>query len=137
MIFFKAIEVKDEDKALSFFADDGDWTAPEGFFNGKEELKLYLKWMSAVGQKPVIAESNNGFIIRGNKAFSELKITSMVRGKKIEYLELNAWEFNNDTKIKHFRVVYDRLFVCKQAAKGPIEKTLVNFIVSQTEKGLH
>ena len=73
--------------------------------------------MSAVGQKPVIAESNNGFIIRGNKAFSELKITSMVRGKKIEYLELNAWEFNNDTKIKHFRVVYDRLFVCKQAAK--------------------
>ena len=112
-------------------------TAPESFFIGNEELKHHLKWMSTVGQEPVITECNNGFMIQGNKAFSELKITSIVRGKKIEYLEMNAWEFDDDAKIKHFRVVYDRLFVCKQAAKDPIEKTLVNFIVSQTEKGLH
>ena len=46
--FLKAIEAKDEDKALSFFADDGDWTAPEGVFKGKDELKRHLKWMSVL-----------------------------------------------------------------------------------------
>ena len=90
----------------------------------------------SVGQEPRIAGCNNGFLIRGDKAFSELQINSTVRGKKIEYLEMNSWEFI-DGKIKHFRVVYDRLLICKQGAKRGPQKWVVNYIVGQTEKGLH
>ena len=134
--FLKAIEAKDVDKAISFFAEDGDWTTCEGVFKGKEELKRYLKWMAAVGQEPKITGCGNGIITQDNKAFSELMITDTVMGRKVEYLEMDAWEFSDD-KIKHFRVVYDRLLICKQGAKGWLQKWVVNYIIKQVEKGLH
>ena len=134
--FLKALEAKDGDKVLSFFAEDGDWTIPEGVFKGKEELKHYLNWMLPLFQGGKITECGNGIITQGNKAYVEFMVTGTVMGKKVEYLEMAAWEFSDD-KIKHVRRVSDRLLICKQAARGWLQKWVVNYIVKQVEKGLH
>ncbi|MBU4257543.1 nuclear transport factor 2 family protein, partial [Patescibacteria group bacterium] len=42
--FRDALNKKDLEKSLSFFAGDADWLNPNGEFKGKEEIKNYFKW---------------------------------------------------------------------------------------------
>lgn len=134
--FLKALEAKDVDKVLSFYAEDGDWTSSEGVFKGKEELRRYLTWLFALAQEPKINICGNGIIAQGNKAFVEHMISGTIMGKKVEYLAMRAWEFS-DGKVNHTRTVNDRLLMAKQAAKGWLPRWVVNYIVKQAEKGLH
>ena len=81
-------------------------------------------------------EYGNGVIVQGDKAFIEQMITFTVMGKKVEYVEIVAWEFDGD-KIKHIRTVSDRLLIARQAARGWLPKWMVNSIINQFNKGLH
>ena len=47
-----------------------------------------------------------------------------------------VYEFS-DGKIKHLRILYDRLSTAKQATKGWFTKTAVTSIIKRAEKGLH
>ena len=126
----------DPDKILSFFAEDGDWTRPEGIFKGKEELKRYFNVTLSNVKNMKLTVCGNGIITEGNKAYNELMVTGTYMGKKVEFLEIDACECSDD-KIKHIRSVYDRLLVGKQAANGWLAKWMVNAMVKQSEKGLH
>jgi uncharacterized protein (TIGR02246 family) len=125
----------DPDKILSFWADDGDWTRPEGVYKGKGALKRYLKWMFANSKDVKITICGNGIIAEGNKAFVEQTITFTYMGQKAEFLEIGACEISGD-KIKHIRSASDRLLIAKQLAKGWLPKMMVNSMVKQTEKSL-
>jgi len=126
----------DADKIVSFFTEDGDWTRPEGVFKGKEELKRCFNVTLFNVKNIKLTVSGNGIITEGNKAYNELMVSGIYMGKKVEFLEIDAYECS-DGKIKHVRSVYDRLSVVKQAAKGWLPKMMVNSMVKQTEKGLH
>ena len=115
--FMKALVTRDVDKVLSFFAENGDWTNTAGVFKGKDELRRYLNWASGISENMTATEYGNGVTIQGDKAFIEQMITFTLMGKKVEYVEIVAWEFDND-KIKHIRTVSDRLLIARQAARG-------------------
>jgi hypothetical protein len=99
-------------------------------------LKRYLTWFFDSFQNLKITESGNGIIVQGNKAFYEHVIAGTMQGAKGEGLTMCAFEFTGE-KIQQVRKVYDRLLICKQAAKGWLAKWIVNSIVSRAEKGLH
>jgi hypothetical protein len=44
--FVTALTKGDVEKALSFCAEEATWAAPEGTFQGKEEMKRYATWMA-------------------------------------------------------------------------------------------
>lgn len=133
--FKEAIEKSDVEKALSYFAEDAVYAAPEGAFKGKEELKRYLTWSAQNVSNPTIRDTGVGIMVKGDKAVYEHSIGGIIEGNKYETLAICVYEFSNG-KIHGIRSVYDRLSVGKQVATGWFEKRIVNTMVERAERGL-
>ena len=134
--FRDALNKKDLEKSLSFFAEDADWINPNGEFKGKKEIKNYFKWVFEVNTDQKIIESGVKIIAEEDKAVYEHILEGSVEGMKYQILSLCIYESKGD-KFQHLRTTYDRLSIAKQLAKGPIAKTAVNSIINRMEKGLH
>jgi len=133
--FIDALNKKDLEKSLSFFAEDADWLNTEGKFKGKEELKKYLKWVFGISPDQKVIESGVKIIAEEDKAVYEHILEGSFEGIKYQVLALCIYEFKGD-KFQHLRTTYDRLSMAKQLAKGPVAKTAVNSIINRMEKGL-
>jgi hypothetical protein len=133
--FKDALNKKNLEKSLSFFAEDADLVNPEGEFKGKEEIKKYFKWAFEINPDQKIIESGVKIIAEEDKAVYEHIIEGSVEGMKYKILALCIYESKGE-KFQHIRTAYDRLSMAKQLAKGPIAKTAVNTIISRMEKGL-
>lgn len=134
--FVKTMESADVEKMLSFLTEDAVWVNPNGTFKGKEELRRYLTVQSQTIQDMKVAETGNGIIVEGAKAFFEHVIGGTVQGKRAEVLAMCAYEFSGD-KIKEVRTTFDRLLMAQQAAPGWLAKKTINSIVNKMEAGLH
>jgi hypothetical protein len=133
--FKDALNKKNLEKSLSFFAEDADLVNPEGEFKGKEEIKKYFKWAFEINPDQKIIESGVKIIAEEDKAVYEHIIEGSVEGMKYKILALCIYESKGE-KFQHIRTAYDRLSMAKQLAKGPIAKTAVNTIIKRMEKGL-
>ena len=133
--FRDALNKKDLEKSLSFFAENADWLNPNGEFKGKEELKKYLKWGFEMSPDQKITESGVKIIAEEDKAVYEHILEGSFEGMKYQILALCIYEWKGD-KFQHLRTTYDRLSMAKQLAKGPVAKTAVNSIINRMEKGL-
>jgi len=126
----------DVDATLSFFAEDTVWQVPEGVFKGKAEVKRYLTWMYKMNREMKFKDAGIGLVVNGNKAVYEYMLEGVsYQGAKYETPGICTYEID-DSKIKQHRILTDRLSIAKQAAKGPVQKRLVNSLVSAMEKGL-
>jgi len=134
--FVKAVEQKDVEKALSFLADDAEYVTPEGTFKGKGELRRYLTWVIRSSPDQRIVDAGINIMVKGGKAVYEHNVVATYKGTKYEVPTVCVYEFKGD-KIQHLRTVCDRLTIVKQVAKGWLEKTIVNSLLSRMEKGLH
>jgi uncharacterized protein (TIGR02246 family) len=133
--FKDAFNKKDLEKTLSVFAEDADWVNPNGEFKGKEEIKKYFKWVFEINPDQKIIESGVKIIAEEDKAVYEHILEGSFEGMKYQILALCIYEFKG-SKFQHLRSAFDRLFLAKQLAKGPIAKTAVNTIINRMEKGL-
>jgi hypothetical protein len=133
--FKDALNKKNLEKSLSFFAEDADLVNPEGEFKGKEEIKKYFKWAFEINPDQKIIESGVKIIAEEDKAVYEHIIEGSVEGMKYKILALCIYESKGE-KFQHIRTAFDRLSMAKQLAKGPIAKTAVNSIINRMEKGL-
>ena len=133
--FREALNNKELEKALSYFAEDADWVNPNGVFKGKEELKKYLKWGFEVSPDQKVIESGVKIIAEEDRAVYEHILEGSFEGMKYQILALCIYESKGD-KFQHLRTTYDRLSMAKQLAKGPVAKTAVNSIINRMEKGL-
>jgi hypothetical protein len=133
--FKDALNKKNLEKSLSFFAEDANLVNPEGEFKGKEEIKKYFKWAFEINPDQKIIESGVKIIAEEDKAVYEHIIEGSVEGMKYKILALCIYESKGE-KFQHIRTAYDRLSMAKQLAKGPIAKTAVNTIIKRMEKGL-
>jgi len=130
----EALNKRDFEKALSFFAEDAVWVAPEGTFKGKAEIKRYLTW----GRKehPDQRLRDVGITVKGNKGVYEHIMEGTIDNMKYETMVMCIWEFSGE-KIQQLKSLYDRLSIAKQVAKGIISKRAVTSMLNQFEKGLH
>ncbi|MBA7677799.1 hypothetical protein ES703_86063 [subsurface metagenome] len=133
--FIEAIEKKDVDRALSFFAKDAAWVTPEGTFKGKKELRRYLIWLAQSTPNLTITQIKIGIMAEENKAVYEHLLKSAIEGMKWEVPVICVYEFSGE-KIQYLRFVYDRLSMVNQIAKGWLAKSVVSSIIKLVEKGL-
>lgn len=134
--FLTAISKGDVDGALSYFTEDGTWTNPEGSFQGKEELRRYLTWLSEGVKDMTYTESGIGLMVQGDQAAYEHEFEGTWEGESVKWLALCGYNMA-EGKVRHVRTVYDRLSVVQQAARGWLEETMINAIVKRAERGLH
>jgi hypothetical protein len=72
--------------------------------------------------------------VQGNKALYEFVCESTTtEGMKWRHHSTCVFQFT-ERKIQHRRIVYDRLSIAKQIARGWLEKRIVDSIVKQSEK---
>jgi ketosteroid isomerase-like protein len=131
----KALTAKDVEKMLSFLAEDASWTAPEGTFKGKAELKRYATWL--IQTIPDLSAVDTGIktMAQGNIGVYEHAFSGTFKGRKWQSPSMCIYEFSGD-KILNIRTVYDRLSMAKQAAAGVVDRWVVGSLVGSMEKGL-
>lgn len=133
--FLDAYMKQDVDGTLSFFAGNADWQVPEGVFKGKE-AKRYLTWVFKMNRQIKFRDAGIGLVVKGNKAVYEYMLEAVTsKGMKYETPGICIYEIG-DGKIKQHRVLYDRLSVASQAAKGTVSKRVIKSVLSTMEKGL-
>ncbi|MGD0805781.1 MAG: nuclear transport factor 2 family protein [Candidatus Bathyarchaeia archaeon] len=131
-----AFEKMDVEKTLSFFTDDVIWTAPEGTFNGKDEARRDLTWIFQSHDQIKFRDAGVGIMVKGNKAVYQFVNDGVLKdGRRYETPGACFYEFVGE-KIQRHTVMSDRLMLAKQAAKGFVQKWVVNTVVNATEKGL-
>jgi ketosteroid isomerase-like protein len=133
--FLDAYLKLDVDGTLSFFAENAVWQVPEGVFKGKE-AKRYLTWAFKRNRQIKFRDAGIGLVVRGNKAVYEYVMEVVTfEGMKYETPGVCIYEIG-DGKIKQHTVLYDRLSVAKQVAKGAVSKRVINSVLNTMEKGL-
>jgi len=136
--FVEAYGRRDVEKTLSFLTEDVVWVAPEGTFKGKEEVRRVFTWETQIAPDLKLRETGIGILVKGNKAVYEHVFDSVSSdGRKCHDITgVGVFEFK-DEKIQQRRLLYDRLAVNKQMAKGWLEKRIINTVIKRGEKGLH
>ena len=133
--FEQAWMAGDVKQALSFFADDAVWIAPNGTFKGKVQIEKYLTWVNNIVKNYKITETGIGIIVQGDVAIAEHILSGTIDGMKFESPAVCIDEFKNG-KIVSLRTYFDRLAQSQQVAKGIFAKWGVNAVVNGVQKGL-
>lgn len=131
----EAIQRKELEKVLSFYAEDATLDTPEDTFKGREGIRRYWAWQIQAASD--IAGTETAMMVQGNQ-LAALHVYDVTRIDGIRWRAPVAclYEFTG-AKFQHHTLSYDRLSIAKQAAKGWLANRLVNSIVGQMEKGLH
>ncbi len=140
--FDRALEKRDVQAALGFFADDAEWTLAPGTFSGKGGIRRYLEWDMRTSPKATYRLTGIGVLTAGDVAVREAEVEQVWEGISYAYPALTVIEFNSDRKIQRIRSYYDKLGLEQRvAAKAPgirgwVLRKLINFMVAQGQKGL-
>ena len=140
--FDRALEKRDVQAALEFFADDAEWTLAPGTFSGKDGIRRYLEWDMRTSPKATYRLAGIGVLAVGNVAVRETVVEQVWEGISYDYPALTVIEFSDDRKIQRIRSYYDKLGLEQRVAakapgiKGWVFRKLIDFMVAQGRKGL-
>jgi ketosteroid isomerase-like protein len=134
MEFDNAIESKDIDGLVSFFADDYEIELMGTTLSGKKGVRKWLEWLFGtlveVQFKPII------IMVEGNVFFEEfILVGTLPNGKVVESKQSEVVVYE-DFKIKSLRVYFDRLDFADAVAKDFISRRIVETLISRFLKGL-
>jgi ketosteroid isomerase-like protein len=134
MDFDNAIESKDIDHMVSFFADDCEIELMGIRLTGKKGARRWLEWLFGtlidVKFNPVI------IIVEGNVFFEEFVLVgTLPNGKVVESKQSEVLIYEN-YKIKSLRVYFDRLDFADAVADGFVSKKIVKTLIARSLKGL-
>ncbi len=134
MEFDNAIESKDMDHMVSFFADDCEIELMGITLSGKDGARKWLEWLfgTLVEVKfiPII------IMVEGNVFFEEfILVGTLQNGKVVESKQSEVLVYE-DYKIKSLRVYFDRLDFADVVAEDFISRKIVSTLVSRSLKGL-
>ena len=134
--FEEAYTKRDVEKMMTFFTEEAVWVAPEGVFSGKNEVRRYLTWYSPEDFQIKLIDAGIGVAVKENKAVIQctLEATSPA-GVKCETPVISVYEFSGE-KIQRKTVVFDRLSIAKQAARGVVDNWVIGVVLGRLEKGL-
>ena len=134
MDFDNAIESKDIDLMVSFFADDCEIELMGIKLSGKDGARRWLEWLFGtlveVKFKPII------IMVEGNIFFEEfILVGTLPNGKIVESKQSEVLVYEN-YKIKGLRVYFDRLDFADVVAEDFISRKIVRTLISRSLKGL-
>jgi ketosteroid isomerase-like protein len=130
----QAFEKKDLDRMLSFYADNATLIAPEGTFDGKDQIRRYWSWQTQLLSEGTSKEMD--MIVQGEELAAVHMIgATMTNGRKWKTPVSCIYKFTG-SKIQHHKLYFDRLSIAQQAAKGWFPKRVIGSVAGQMEKGL-
>jgi hypothetical protein len=134
MEFDNAIESKDIDHMVSFFADNCKIELMGITLSGRAGARKWLEWLFdtlvEVKFKPVIT------MVEGNVFFEEfILVGTLANGNIVESKQSEVLVYE-DYKIKSLRVYFDRLDFADVVADGFISRKIVSTLISRSLKGL-
>lgn len=129
----EALNNRDVEKAVSFFADDATMITGEGTFKGREEIKRRFTWF--LQQWSELKVTENRLILEGNRAAHEYVIEGTTREGKGRFPGVAIYAFGNG-KVQQIHDYYDRLSIAEQLAKGWLARRTVGSVTERMEKGL-
>jgi ketosteroid isomerase-like protein len=135
----EALNTKDFDKAVSFFADDADDVSPDGAFKGKAGIKHHFEWMAEAAAKANVSDiklTEVGVYGEADVLTHLYNMEGTSKKGKFSIPAVAIAEFKNG-KIQRISSYYDRLTMAKQMASGVVATRLIKTIVGQMEKGSH
>ena len=129
-----AIESRDIDHIVSFFADDCEIELMGVTLSGKNGARRWLEWLFdtlvEVKFKPVV------IMVENSTFFEEfLLVGTLPNGKVVESKQSEVLVYEN-YKIKSLRVYFDRLDFADVVAEGFISKRIVRTLISRSLRGL-
>jgi ketosteroid isomerase-like protein len=129
----EALNSRDVEKAVSFFADDATMIVCEGTFKGRDEIKRRFTWF--LQQWSDLKVTGKELILEGNRVAHEYVIEATTREAKGRFpgVAIYAFEYG---KVQQVHDYYDRLSIAHQLSKGWVARTMVSSIVERMEKGL-
>ena len=127
---------RDVEKMMTFFTEDAVWVAPEGVFSGKNEVRRYLTCYAPEDFRMRLIDAGIGVAVKENKAVIQCTLEGMSpAGVKCETPVISVYEFSGE-KIQRKTVVFDRLSIAKQAARGVVDNWVIGVVLGRLEKGL-
>ena len=129
-----ALNNRDLDKAMSFFADDASWiTMPGATVYTKEEIRKYFEKSLKIFEKFIFKDVHPP-VASGNMVTHEYLHEVRLRdGREGQVPAVVVLELR-DGKITQLRYYLDKLEAAKQMAKGPVQKMAVDAIVKQVDE---
>ena len=130
----KAIESRDVDQIVSFFADDCEIELMGIELSGKDGARRWIEWLFdtlvEVKFKPII------IMVEGNVFFEEfILVGTLPNGKVVESKQSEVLVYEN-YKIKSLRVYFDRLDFADVVAEDFVSRKIVRMLISRSLKGL-
>ena len=134
MDFDNAIESKNIDQMVSFFADDCEIELMGIKLSGKDGARRWLEWLFdtliEVKFKPIM------IIVEGNVFFEEfILVGTLPNGRTVESKQSEVLVYE-DYKIKSLRVYFDRLDFADAVAGDFVSRKIVKTLISRSLKGL-
>ena len=129
-----ALEERDRDRVLSFFAEDCEIELLGVTLKGKESASRWLDWL--YDHLKEIKFAPRAILVEDNIFFEEFTLegttssSNQITSKQAEVL---AYE---DGKLKSLRLYFDRLDFAETISKGPISRWLVKLLINTSLKGL-
>ncbi len=102
--FSNAYVNQDVEKTLAFLTEDVTWVAPEGTFEGKDEVRRLLTWIphSFWWRKLKFTEAGLGILVKENKAVYEYVIEEIGEtGVRYQVAAVSIFEFGGEKIQKH------------------------------------
>nr|KXH72602.1 MAG: hypothetical protein AM325_00800 [Candidatus Thorarchaeota archaeon SMTZ1-45] len=129
-----AIESRNIEQIVSFFADDCEIELMGVTLSGKDGARKWLEWLFEtlveIKLEPVI------IMVDGNAFFEEfILIGTLPNGKTVKSKQSEVLIYEN-YKIKSLRLYFDRLDFADVVAEGIISRRIVKTLIARSLRGL-
>ena len=130
-----AIESKNYEEILSYFADDCEIELLGLEIKGKENVKKWLNWMFShikeIRFEPVL------IMIQGNSFFEELVVKAELHNGASVTSKQSEVLIYEELKVKSLRLYFDRLDFADSFNKGFLNRYIIKKIIKRSLKGLN
>ena len=129
-----ALETRNADQILPFFADDCEIELLGIELTGKDGVRRWLEWqfkhIAEVKLEPII------IIVDGNIFFEEFVVNARLHdGTKVESRQAEVLIYE-DYRVKSLRLYFDRLDFAGSIARGFVSKAIVRRLIKTSLAGL-
>jgi ketosteroid isomerase-like protein len=129
-----AIENRDGDRVMSFFANDCEIELLRNNLVGKDGAKKWFGWLCKnlrqIKFQPVVT------MVEGDTLFEEFIVRARLHsGIEVKSKQAEVLVFEHD-KIKSLRLYFDRLDFADVTGRDPLSRAVVNRVIRKSLEGL-
>jgi ketosteroid isomerase-like protein len=130
----EALEMRNIDRIVEYFADDCQIELLGLTLTGKVGVRKWLNWIFQNVAEIVLEPVT--IMVEDDTFFEEFRVEGTLHdGAKVESKQSEVLVYEN-CLVKQLRLYFDRLDFAKSVARGFVSRTVVNKLIKESLKGL-